>query len=532
MFKKLFANISIHSQKLISRLKKNKTKKKYVEFVTYSELDEELSAYKVVTNAQKTVLASLMFALIVGFAWNWHLAVMVVIAGLSLIYFLDLVFNLFLISTSYFKPPEIQVTRQELSAVSTRVWPKYTILCPLYREWQVLNQFVTAMENIDYPSEKLEVLLLLEEDDKKTIQAAKKMNLSSIFKVLVVPNSEPKTKPKACNYGLQVAKGEYVVIFDAEDIPEPDQLKKVVLAFEKTNSNTACIQAKLNFYNPRQNIITRLFTLEYSLWFDLVLTGLQAINAPIPLGGTSNHFRTMQLTRLSGWDAFNVTEDADLGVRLAKKGWRTAIVDSVTMEEANSQVVNWIKQRSRWIKGYMQTYLVHMRKPFQLGKNYEFKDVLSFQLITGAKILSMLINPLMWLMTISYFVNRLVVGELIESLFWTPVFYMATLSLVFGNFIYFYNYMLAAAKRQEWDLVKYVFLIPFYWLFMSIACVYSFYELIVRPYHWNKTVHGLHIKKKVKQKNRFSLSFLSRMFNPARAREQFGFAYSRSPFAS
>src|SRR5581483_11735953 len=160
-------------------------------------------------------------------------------------------------------------------------------------------------------------------------------NLPNYFKIIVVPDSSPKTKPKACNYGLQFATGEYSVIYDAEDVPDPLQLKKAIVAFAKSAKNVICIQAKLNFYNPHQNILTRVFTAEYSLWFDLVLTGLQSIEAPIPLGGTSNHFKTQILKKIKGWDAFNVTEDCDLGLRLFKNGFSTAIMDSTTLEEAN-----------------------------------------------------------------------------------------------------------------------------------------------------------------------------------------------------
>src|SRR5258708_6606643 len=194
-------------------------------------------------------------------------------------------------------------------------------------------------------------MLLLEEDDKETIQKIKNYDLPSYFEIVIVPHSLPKTKPKACNYGLLHATGEYTVIFDAEDIPDPLQLKKAVIAFEKSGSQVVCIQAKLNFYNPTQSFFTKLFTAEYSLWFDLVLTGLQSIHAPIPFGGTSNHFRTKDLWLLKGWDSFNVTEDCDLGMRLVKQGYRTAVIDSITLEEANPAFNNWFWQRSRWIKG-------------------------------------------------------------------------------------------------------------------------------------------------------------------------------------
>ena len=296
------------------------------------------------------------------------------------------------------------------------------------------------------------------------------------------------------NYGLAYAKGEYLVVYDAEDVPERDQLKKAVLAFKKSSPQTVCVQAKLNFYNPKQNLLTRVFTAEYSLWFDLILPGLQSINAPIPLGGTSNHFRTEDIKALFGWDAFNVTEDCDLGMRIVKRGLRTAIVDSTTYEEANSGLKNWYRQRSRWIKGYIQTYLVHMRAPRTFAKMSSPAHLLGLQLIVGGKVLSMFINPLMWGITIAYFAFRAQVGETIESFFPDPILYIGLVSFVFGNFLYLYYYMIGCAKRGLYDIIKYAFLVPFYWLGMSIAAWQALYEIMVKPHYWAKTVHGLHLK--------------------------------------
>ncbi len=326
----------------------------------------------------------------------------------------------------------------------------------------------------------------------ETIDVAQQMTLPDYVRIVVVPHSLPKTKPKACNYGLSLAKGEYLVIYDAEDIPEPLQLKKAYLGFQTLPENIKCLQAKLNYFNPHQNLLTRLFTAEYSLWFDIVLPGLQSINTSIPLGGTSNHFRTADLRDLKGWDPFNVTEDADLGTRLFKLGARTAIIDSVTLEEANSNLKNWIRQRSRWVKGYMQTYLVHMRHPFQFWKK-SGRHFFLFQINVGGKIAFMLINPILWLATISYFAINRLVGPTIESLYPTPVLYMAAISLIFGNFMYFYYYMIGCAKRDHWSVIKYIFLIPFYWFFMSVAAAMALYELIVKPHYWQKTNHGLNL---------------------------------------
>jgi cellulose synthase/poly-beta-1,6-N-acetylglucosamine synthase-like glycosyltransferase len=448
------------------------------------------SAKKILNITEIILFFVLLAAGIILFVFNWHAALILLVSILTIIYFLDLIFNLSIIFKSSIHATEITVSSKEIG--EKKIWPRYTILCPLYKEAHILPQFIKGMNALDYPKDKLEILLILEEDDTETIRKAEAMKLGNSFQTIIVPHSLPKTKPKACNHALDYATGKYAVIFDAEDIPAPDQLKKAVVAFEKTDEKTICLQAKLNYYNPHQNLLTRLFTLEYSLWFEVILTGLQSFNGPIPLGGTSNHFRAEYLHELKGWDPFNVTEDADLGMRISKGGYKTAIIDSVTMEEANSQIKNWFKQRSRWIKGYMQTYLVHM----QTASDFSFSDFIMFQLVVGGKILSALINPIMWFMTIAYFVSRTTYGAFISSLYVGPILYIGGFTLVIGNFIYAYIFMIGVAERKQWSLVKYGLLSPFYWLIISFGAYYALAELILRPFHWHKTEHGLHLETK------------------------------------
>ena len=465
---------------------------KGVEFIHHSDLDHKESAVYTLVSRQKLVLFLLLLIILLGLLINGYIMGIVVVGVITLIYFADLLFNLFLILRNFAKIPEVQVFSQAIEKKDKK-WPMYTILCPLYYEWEVLPQFVTAMSRLDYPKNKLQVLLLLEEDDKETIKHAQNYQLPDYFEIIVVPHSLPKTKPKALNYGMKYVKGEYVVIYDAEDVPDSKQLKKVVVAFDMVDKKTICIQAKLNFYNPHHNILTRIFTAEYSLWFDLVLTGLQSIFAPIPLGGTSNHFKTKDLYRLKGWDSFNVTEDCDLGMRLAKHGYRTALINSVTLEEANSDLKNWFEQRTRWIKGYIQTYLVHMRDPKKFMKDWHEPHLLTFQLVVGGKILSMFINPFMWITTIVYFAFRASAGIYIQKFFPAPILYMGVFSLVFGNFLYMYYYMIGCAKRGHYDIIKYVFIVPFYWLAMSVAAWKAVIQLIQKPHFWPKTIHGYHL---------------------------------------
>lgn len=391
------------------------------------------------------------------------------------------------------QPAEEHIDDEIVHALQDAEWPPYTILCPLYREAQVVPQFVKAMKALDYPLDKLQIMFLTEEDDGDTRAAIKAMRLPPHFKIVTVPDGSPRTKPRACNYGLIEATGTYVVIYDAEDVPDPLQLKKTVLTFANYGPDLACVQAKLNFYNPEQNLLTRWFTAEYSLWFDLILPGLQWAKLAIPLGGTSNHFPTQTLRALGGWDAFNVTEDCDLGLRLAWFRLKTVVLNSTTYEEANSRVKNWIRQRSRWIKGYMQTYLVHMREPSHYIRNMRLREFLSLQLVIGGKAAVLFINPLMWLLLAVSLIFRQSASQFYSVLFPPPVLFISAVCLVLGNFFYAYTYLLGCIRRKQYALVKWMLLIPIYWIMTSIAACMALYQLIVKPHYWEKTIHGLHL---------------------------------------
>ena len=362
-------------------------------YITHSTLPSQYSAIQTFSFGQKIFFICAPIVLIYLFFLFPLPTARSVVGVLSILYFLDALFNIFVVLRSLHKTHEIQFSDEEITAIKEKELPIYSILCPLYKEAHVVSQFLEGIAKIDWPKEKLDVMFLLEEDDKETIQAFSEMTLPYYARTVIVPDSQPKTKPKACNYGLSYATGKYLVIFDAEDIPDPLQLKKAYLGFQKAPEGVTCLQAKLSYYNSRQNLLTRMFTAEYALWFDITLPGLQSLNSALPLGGTSNHFETEILRKLYGWDPFNVTEDADLGVRLFQQGYRTAIIDSTTYEEATSVTKNWLRQRSRWIKGYMQTYLVHMRnnRTFIIQKGLWHNAI--FQFTVGGKILFALLNP-------------------------------------------------------------------------------------------------------------------------------------------
>lgn len=465
------------------------------EYVPHNNLDHKEISLMRALPLQKITVIIVLVAFVVALMLDWVATLIIVIAAMMILYFADLLFNLNLITRSLRSNPETRVSRKDLKSIPAGDFPIYTILCPLYNESDVLPQFIAAMRKIDYDTNKLQIILLLEENDTVTQDAVKQLNLRKHFETVVVPHSMPKTKPKACNYGLKFARGEFIVIYDAEDIPDPKQLKKAYATFRRSDKRVVCVQCKLNFYNPHQNILTRAFAAEYSLWFDLILTGMQHMNAPIPLGGTSNHFRTADLRRLGGWDAFNVTEDADLGMRIAQRGLSTAVLDSTTMEEANSTLKNWFWQRTRWIKGYLQTFFVHSRdfRMFRKSSGRRMTGVY-FQLIIGGKVLAALINPIMWLLTILYFVTRPVSDALYQTLFPTPVLYLGVISMLFGNFLFMYYYVIGCVKRGHYGLVKYAIFAPIYWLGISAAAYYAVAEFIYKPHKWRKTRHGVHLR--------------------------------------
>ena len=375
--------------------------------------------------------------------------------------------------------------------------PVITVLLPLYKDAQTLPLLIKEISALDYPTQLLDVKLLLEADDDATIIAAESISKPSFIETIVIPSSSPRTKPKACNYGLHLARGELIVIYDAEDQPERDQLLKAARMFhESEDTKLACVQARLNYYNSKDNWLTRLFTLEYSLWFDWLLPALQKINAPIPLGGTSNFFKTDILCELGGWDPFNVTEDADLGLRLSKHGYRTKILNSTTFEEANCDHKNWIRQRSRWMKGYLQTWLVHMRQPRKILKTTGWVGLISVQLFLVGSVISALVNPILWVMFLCWIFFQ---PQIISDIFPAPLLQFNWFALVFGNIFFIAILVLAPLRRGWWQLCLFGLTAPFYWLLTSVAGYLAAWQLVTKPHYWEKTHHMI---SKTAQKRR------------------------------
>ncbi len=366
--------------------------------------------------------------------------------------------------------------------------PDYTVIVPLFREAAVLPILVDALRKLDYPASRLDIKLVFEESDAETYEAATRLQLPGNFDLIRVPHSLPLTKPKACNYALPFARGEFVVVYDAEDIPAPDQLKRAVAAFRLGDPKLACVQAQLNYYNWSENWLTRQFAIEYSSFFDLLLPTLAKLGMPVPLGGTSTHFRTSLLKEAGAWDPYNVTEDADLGMRFALLGLRTGIVRSTTQEEANCELNNWLRQRSRWIKGWMQTYFVRMRRPITLYRALGFRGFIGFQIVIGGFSLSSLVHPLFYVAALLSVLSGHQPHDLLENI---PVTAFNVAVLVSGFGTTMLAGMAATATRGLKPLVLETLMMPAYWLLISAGAYKALFQFILRPFHWEKTVHGL-----------------------------------------
>jgi cellulose synthase/poly-beta-1,6-N-acetylglucosamine synthase-like glycosyltransferase len=460
----------------------------------------ENSARETFTNEQIKIFCVLVIITIVGFIFNWKITLFIVNAIVQILYFAIATFKMYILLKGAKSGSQIQIDEAEIFELDERELPIYTILIPIYKEAHIIHSLLEHLDKMDYPKNKLDVRLLLEGNDQETIQAVRSYQLPYYCTVLITPQSKPQTKPKACNFGLIRARGEYVVIYDAEDRPETDQLKKAYLAFKKLPDHYICVQAKLNYYNCNQNLLTKWFTQEYSMWFELLLPGVVQLTVPVPLGGTSNHFKTERLKRVGAWDPFNVTEDADLGIRIFKEGYVTAVLDSRTWEEANSQVKNWLRQRSRWIKGYMQTWLVHMRHPLKLYREIGCNGFLGMQAVILGSVLLPLVNPPLWFMIIWWYATK---ADWIPELFQGVIYYMALALLFIGNFYFIYSnavgmywiIQLIEKKKKKapfsYSLIKYALLSPIYWILMSLASYKALWQLITNPFHWEKTTHGL-----------------------------------------
>jgi len=358
--------------------------------------------------------------------------------------------------------------------------PLYTVLVPAYQEQDVIAGMVRCLEGLDYPKDRLEALILVERRDAATKRAIRDAHPADFIRVVEIPPGQPQTKPRSCNAGLLLAKGELIVVYDAEDRPEPDQLRLAAAQFMHSDPTLACLQAKLMVSNHRQSFITRQFALEYCLRYELTLPGLDKLGLPIPLGGTSNHFRTSALREVGGWDAWNVTEDADLGMRCSALGYRVEVVDSITRGEMPHRIKPWIRQRTRWLKGFMLTALVHTRNPARTWRNFGRSGTLTLLAFMAGTPLLYLAQPIALGLWASHY-HGLVAGHLHIALI---------LAILQGLTLLVWT---SLAVRAAWchRMTGTVFapLLPIYWAMHWVATWRGLHQLIVAPFLWEKTPH-------------------------------------------
>lgn len=379
--------------------------------------------------------------------------------------------------------------REAAERLPTSLLPRYCVLVPLYNEAAVVGQLLEALGRLDYPTERLEISLIVEADDAATRQAIEMCAPPPHMRVVVVPPGEPRTKPRALNYALADAVGDYVVVFDAEDLPEPQQLRLAVQQFSSNPGRLGCLQARLDLYNCNDSFLTRQFTIEYNALFDAILPALQRLGLPIPLGGTSNHFPRTVLHAAGGWDAYNVTEDADLGIRLARLGFEVKTLSSTTWEEAPDSFAIWKGQRTRWLKGWMQTYLVLMRNPLRLWTELGAYRFFGIQLLMGGMIFSALVHP--WFYVVLAYVIANEPGlpgaaALLGSGWLMP---LGVFNLVAGFTSAMALGAVAVCSRDRPALAMWVLAMPVYWLMISFAAYRALWQLAFAPFFWEKTPH-------------------------------------------
>lgn len=380
------------------------------------------------------------------------------------------------------------VTDEDLAALGEDDLPVYTVLAPLFRAADATSQLIKNLMELDYPVSKLEVLLLLEAGDAETLAATEEAGLPPYMRVLVVPPGEPQTKARACNVGLAAARGELLVCYDAGDKPDLDQLKKSVVAFRRGGEQLACVQAALNYGNGRENFLSRVFTAEYSFWFDCVLPGLDALRLPIPLGGNSTHFRTEALRELGGWNPFGSTDDADLGIRASALGYTAGVINAATAEEASRNLGDWMRRRSALVKGDMQAAVADASSPRALVRVAGLRRALGLTMLTGGGVLSSLfVLPLWLLLAGSLLIPARTLGVIYPD--WT--LWLGLFSLLVGNSLMIYVTMLGAFLRQRGGQVLWSLFSPLCLLLHSIASYQALWQLITRPNYWEKTTYGI-----------------------------------------
>jgi len=449
-----------------------------------------LEATGKIYSARRTVTGSQIAA---GLAASAITAVAAVMAPVTTILAIDLIAGCFFLGVSLLRFVAAgQVPRRLIAAriaANEEGLPVYTVLVPLLHEAHMVGQLVAALDRLAWPRDRLDIKLIVEEDDRPTRAAAARMARGPPYEIVVVPPGGPRTKPMALQYALTFARGDFVTIYDAEDRPHPDQLREAFQAFRSADEGLACLQAPIVIDNPGASLLARLFAIEYSTLFDGLLPALVRLGLPLPLGGTSNHFRRSALEQVGGWDPYNVTEDADLGIRLVRFGYRVGMITLPTYEEAPATMLPWMRQRTRWLKGWLQTWLVHMRQPLRFTREIGIRQLIGFNLIGLGMIISAIAHPAF--LATPFLVasdplslwkeGDLVIAAIVGvNLFNLVAGYLAVARLAGRT-------MALRSRRRHLSALMWL---PLYWLLMAAACGRALAQIVLRPHHWDKTPHA------------------------------------------
>lgn len=437
------------------------------------------SASRVLHTPQVIAIATVLYVLLACIV-NWPFqTVLAAHVFLTLFFFGCVLIRLFAAA----KGQRLQFN--PLSPENPRDLPVYSVLVPLYREQAVVAQLVSSLKKLNWPKSKLEIKLVCEEDDFDTRAAIRRQQLPANFELITVPPGGPRTKPNALTYALQLTRGEIIAVFDAEDRPHPDQLREAWQAFQTGGEKLACLQAPLIIGNFRRNILTRMFAFEYAALFRGLLPWLATQGLVIPLGGTSNHFRRTALLEVGGWDPFNVTEDADLGIRLSRFGYRIDVIGRGTMEDAPEDYGTWRKQRTRWIKGWIQTWLVHVRNPYDAMRELGSWRFAINQIYTVGIISSALLHPFMVGMLIALLL-KLAQAPLTSNSLILLGLDLTNILLAYLSFYILGSRTLEPTERNGYG---YFFAIPLYWMLISLSAWRAVWQLTHEPHLWEKTPH-------------------------------------------
>lgn len=366
--------------------------------------------------------------------------------------------------------------------------PRVSMLVPLLKEKEIAGALITRLSRLTYPKSLLDVVLVLEEGDDVTHATLARTKLPSWISVIQVPEGNNlTTKPRALNYALDFCEGSIIGVWDAEDAPEPDQIERIVTRFQTAPQRVACLQGILDYYNPRANWLSRCFTIEYAAWWRVILPGIARLGLVIPLGGTTLFFRRNVLEELGGWDAHNVTEDADLGVRLARHGYITELLPTVTYEEANCRAWPWVKQRSRWLKGFLITWCVHMRNPRQLLRDLGWVRFMGLQTVLLAGVCQFVCAPLLWSFWLVLAGLPHPVGETLGM----PVVWGMVIVFILAETLSIGLSMVAVSDKEHRHLMGWCLTLPFYFVLGAFAALKAIKEMVISPFYWDKTEHGV-----------------------------------------